>query len=586
MPSDEMTAAGGEAEYTIDGVVVQRNVPAPMRDGTVLRADVYRPQEPGQYPALVQRTPYDKTVAQQITYQHPIWYARQGYVVVVQDPRGRFASDGEFRPFFDEATDTADTIAWAAKLPFVNGKVGTYGFSYPGANQLLGASEGPEGLVCIAPGFSGSDFYDGWTYVGGALCLAFLVSWVEPLLALPEALKNGNLQGAISLASQANNFPGLYWTQPLKDFPLFKEAGVAPYFFDWLEHDTRDDYWQSISIREKYDRITVPCFHYGGWYDSFIEGTLENYASLAERAGDDPARTQRLVIGPWVHIPWAPINGVRNFGDEARNSVDETQLEWFDYWLKGKGDLLDRPPVRLFVMGENRWRDYDAWPPSNMRVEEWYLHSSGRATSLSGDGQLSRNGAGAQPADVFVYNPGWPVPSTGGRSCCVGDVAPMGPFEQSYVEIRNDVLVYSTPVLEHDVEVTGTVELVLYAATDAVDTDWTAKLVDVDKNGHAINLCDGIVRARFRDSLEHPTPIEPNRVYEYRIRVGSTANLFKAGHRIRLEISSSNFPAYDINPNNGQRSGEATVLQANVATQAVFHDGDRPSRLLLPVVPR
>lgn len=586
MPSERRLVTGGEHEYAIGDVFVQRNVPATMRDGTVLRADVYRPQEPGEYPALVQRTPYDKTVAQQITYQHPAWYARRGYVVVVQDPRGRFASDGEFHPYQDEAADSADTIAWAACLPGVNGKVATYGFSYPGANQLLGAAEGPEALVCIAPGFTGSDFYDGWTYVGGALSLAFLVSWVEPLLALPDALKKNDLKAAASLASRANDFPGLYWTQPLKDFPLFKEAGVADYFFEWLEHDTRDEYWKALSIRERYDRITVPSLHFGGWYDTFVEGTLENYRSLAERAGDDAARAQRLVVGPWLHIPWAPLVGVRNFGDEARNSLDEINLEWFDYWLKGEGDVLDRPPVRLFVMGENCWRDYDSWPPSSMRVEEWYLRSAGRATSLSGDGELSREKPSSEPPDIYVYNPGWPVSSFGGRSCCSAEITPMGPLEQSFVEIRNDVLVYSTPALENDVEVTGTVELILYAATDAVDTDWTAKLVDVDEHGHAINLCDGIVRARYRESLERPTPIEPNRVYEYRIRVGSTANLFKRGHRIRLEVSSSNFPMFDINPNNGQRSGEATLLQAKVATQAVFHDADRPSRVLLPVVPR
>jgi putative CocE/NonD family hydrolase len=583
--SAEVTAPP-EAGYAVGDALVERDVPAAMRDGTVLRADVYRPKERGDYPVLLLRTPYDKTVAQQITYQHPAWYTRRGYVVVVQDPRGRFTSDGEFRPYRDEAEDTAETIAWAAALDGANGKVATYGFSYPGANQLLGAAERPEALACIAPGFTGSDFFDGWTYVGGAFSLAFIVSWVQPLLALPDALKKGDLQASIALAQQATNFPGLYWTQPLGSFPLFADNGAAPYFFDWLEHDTRDEYWQSISIRERRDRIAVPALHFGGWYDAFVEGTLENYAAMAELAGDDPARLQRLVVGPWLHIPWAQYAGVRNFGDDARNRIDELQLEWFDYWLKGRGDVTAWPPVRLFTMGENRWHDFDSWPPPNVRVEEWHLHSSGRATSVSGDGLLSREGPRDEPPDVYVFNPGWPVSSFGGRSCCIAEVAPMGPLEQSFVEIRNDVLVYSTPVLEQDVEVTGTVELVLYAATDALDTDWTAKLVDVDEAGRAVNLCDGIVRARYRDSLEHPTAIEPNRVYEYRIRVGSTSNLFRRGHRIRLEISSSNFPMFDINPGNGQRSGEATLLQAKVATQAVFHDGGRPSRLLLPVVPR
>lgn len=570
----------------LGGVSVERNVEAMMRDGTILRADIYRPEVSGKYPVLLQRTPYDKTVAQQITYQHPAWYARRGYIVVIQDPRGRFASDGEFRPFHDEATDTADTIEWAASLPESNGKVATYGFSYPGAVQLLGAAEQPTGLVCIAPGFTGSDFFDGWTYVGGAFSLAFIVSWVQPLLALPDALKREDLVAAIALAQRANDFPGLYWTQPLETFPLLKDADVAPYFFEWLEHDTRDDYWKAISIRERFDRITAPALHVGGWYDTFVEGTLENFAALSASADDDPARAQRLVIGPWIHIPWAPINGVRNFGREGRNLVDELQARWFDFWLKGEGTLDDWAPVRLFVMGDNEWRDYDAWPPSSARVQEWYLRSAGRATSLSGDGELVQEAPGPEPPDVYVHNPGWPVPSAGGRSCCVADVAPVGPFEQSYIEIRNDVLVYSTPPLDHDLEVVGTVELVLFAATDAVDTDWMAKLCDVDEEGHSVNLCDGVVRARYRESLEQPTPIEPGHVQEYRIRVGSTANVFKRGHRIRLEVASSNFPMFDVNPSNGQRTGEATLLQGKVATQAVFHDSSRPSRLLVPVVAR
>ncbi len=574
----------GDQVAWLGGVTVERDVAATMRDGTVLRADVYRPEAPGRYPVLLQRTPYDKTVAQQITYEHPAWYARQGYLVVIQDPRGRFASDGEFRPFVHEGTDTADTIAWAAGLPGANGQVATYGFSYPGAVQLLGALEQPADLVCMVPGFTGNDFFDGWTYQGGALSLAFVVSWVQPLLGLPDALKRGDMEAAVSLAQRANDFPGLYSTQPLEDFPLLREADVAPYFFEWLEHDTRDEYWQALSIRDRFDRIVAPALHVGGWYDSFVEGTLENFAALSERAGDDPSRAQRLVIGPWVHIPWAPISGVRNFGDEGRNVVDDLQIRWFDHWLKGEGTLEDWAPVRLFLMGEDRWRDYDAWPPSDARVREYHLRSSGRATSLSGDGALTLDAPVDEPPDVYVYNPAMPVPSTGGRSCCVAEVAPLGPMEQSYVEIRNDVLVYSTPPLDDDLEVVGTIELILYAATDAVDTDWTAKLCDVSESGHSINLCDGIVRARYRESLEHPTPIEPQRVYEYRIRVGSTANLFKRGHRIRLEVSSSNFPMFDINPNNGQRTGEATVLAGKVATQAIFHDGERPSRLLIPVV--
>jgi hypothetical protein len=568
-------------------VTLERGVPVPMRDGVVLRADVYRPERPGDYPVLLQRNPYGKTWAQGIVFQHPAWYARHGYVVVVQDTRGRWASDGDFEPFRNEARDGADTIRWASALPGSNGRVGTFGFSYAGATQLLAATEQPDGLRCCAPGFTGSDYYDGWTYVGGALSLAFVVSWVVSTLAPGDAAKRGDRVAAEALLRNATDIPSLYWAQPLRDLPLLKERDSAPYFFEWLEHDTRDEYWRAVSVADRYDRIAVPCLHYGGWYDSFIEGTLANFAALAERAGGDPSREQRLVIGPWAHMPWARACGMRSFGEEADNRIDELQLRWFDYRLKGDaGALADEAPVRLFVMGENRWRDADRWPPSNVRDEEWFLHSSGRALSLSGDGALSQEGPGDEPPDVYVYLPGMPVPSIGGRSCCIGEIAPIGPFDQTPVEVRNDVLVYSSPPLERDVEVTGTVWLVLHAATDAVDTDWTAKLVDVDEDGRAINLTDGIVRARFRDSLEQPTPVEPGRVYEYRIRVGSTSNLFRRGHRIRLEVSSSNFPAYDLNLNTGHRVGEGTLLDGRPATQAVVHDGTRPSRLVLPVAPR
>lgn len=577
-----MSSGGG----MLGGVTIEPSVPARMRDGTILRADVYRPEAPGSYPVLLQRSPYGKTWAQGIVFQHPAWYARRGYVVVVQDARGRFDSEGEFEPYRNEAQDGADTIRWAAGLPGANGRVSTFGFSYAGAQQLLAAAEQPAELRCCAPGFTGSDFYDGWTYVGGALSQAFVISWVVSTLAPGDALKRGDRAAAEALLRAAPAIPSLYWTQPLRDFPLLKEHAVAPYFFDWLAHDTRDAYWRDLSIAERHDRIDTPCLHYGGWYDSFIEGTLANFTALAERAGGDPARAQRLVVGPWAHMPWSRTCGVRNFGENADNAIDETQLRWFDYWLKDEGNVLDEPPVRLFVMGENRWREADRWPPADVRVEEWYLRSSGRALSLSGDGALSREGPGDEPPDVFVYIPGLPVPSLGGRSCCSADVAPIGPVDQTPVEVRNDVLVYSTPPLERDVEVTGTVSLVLHAATDAADTDWTAKLVDVDEAGCAINLCDGIVRARFRESLERPLPIERARVYEYRIRVGSTSNLFRRGHRIRLEVSSSNFPAYDVNLNTGQRVGEGTLLDGLPATQAVYHDGTRPSRLVLPVARR
>lgn len=571
-------------QLEIAGVGVERDVPVPMRDGTVLRADVYRPLEGGDHPVLLQRTPYDKTFAQNFVYQHPIWYARHGYVVVIQDVRGRYASSGDFYPGRHEATDGADTIAWAAGLPGTNGRVGTYGFSYPGMVQLLAAAEGPPELACAAPGFTGGDFYDGWIYQGGAFNHAFAISWVIQFLAVPEALRRGDREAATRLATAGGQLDALYNEQPLGELQLLRETGVADYFFDWVEHEARDDYWRELSLYDRYDRIDTPCLHLGGWHDSFIEGTLRNYSTLARLAGERGRATQRLVVGPWYHIPWGRLVGSENYGPGADNNADLAQLRWFDRWLKGdEAGFEQEAPVRLFMMGADRWREADAWPPLDVRVQEWHLRSGGRASSLGGDGYLSREAPADEPPDVFAYLPVAPVPSRGGRSCCLPETSPMGPADQAPVEGRNDVLVYSTPPLERELEVTGTVELVLFAASDRPDTDWTAKLVDVHPDGRAINLCHGIVRARYRESLERSRPLEPGRVYEYAIPVGSTCNLFHRGHRIRLEVSSSNFPHYDANPNTGARLAEANLLDSVVATQVVFHDRGRPSRLRLPV---
>lgn len=562
----------------VGDVVVQRGVAVPMRDGTVLRADVYRPRAGGRYPALVLRTPYDKAVAQQVTYDHPARYARRGYLVVAQDVRGRYASGGTFAPYRHEAADGADTIAWAAGLDGCTGRVGMYGFSYAGAAQLLAAAERPAALTCASPAFTSSDFYDDWTYVGGALNQAFVVSWVTQMLAGPDLARAGALAEASRILDAQADIPRLYRRRPLASLPLLRETGGAPYFFDWLRHDTRDEYWRAISIRERHAQITTPCLHIGGWYDTFVEGTLDNFARLAGRDGDG---RQRLIVGPWAHTPWGRAIGGHDFGPQAGGVVDEAQLAWFDHWLKGSA--LDGAPVRVFVMGANRWREARGWPVEGTGEQRWYLHASRGANSVSGDGRLDRTPPGDEPADVYVAMPGRPVPSAGGRASSDPAVVPMGPADQSAVQARNDVLVYTTPPLTADLEVIGTVWLRLYAATDGPDCDWVAKLLDVDEAGRAVNVCGGILRARFRESLDQPTPLRPDEVHEYRLRVGSTANLFRRGHRLRLLVTSSDFPQYDVNPNTGENAAEAGSFGLRVATQAVFHAAARPSHLLLPV---
>ena len=567
----------------------QADVPATMRDGTVLLADVYRPREPGAYPVLLMRLPYDKNAAQTYVYAKPEAYASHCYLVVIQDVRGQYASQGEFYPFRDEAADGYDTVEWAAALPGSSGKVGMYGFSYVGATQWLAATQKPPHLAAIAPAHTSSDYYDGWSYEGGAFSLAFLESWPLTSIALSGSRRLGDQAVLDRIKEAQGRLPETYRHLPIKDYPwLFPDRrDVAPYFYDWVEHDTWDDYWKRWSIRTRYGDVQVPALNFAGWYDVFMNGGAENFAGMRQKGGSEAARKgQRLVIGPWIHLPWEQKVGEVDFGPEAANPIDRLHLRWFDHWLKGADNGVDRePPVRVFVMGANKWREAADWPIPGTQFTTYHLRSRGAANTRFGNGSLSTEPPAAdEPADRYRYDPANPVPSRGGHSCCTSDVAPVGPFDQAAVEERADVLVYSTPPLDRPVEVTGPITVTLHAATSAPDTDFTAKLVDVHPDGKAINLNNGIVRARFRDSLEHPDRIAPGRAYEYTIQVWPTSNLFKAGHRIRLEISSSNFPHYDRNPNTGHEFGQDAAML--VADQVVYHDRERPSRVVLPIVPR
>ncbi len=585
------TPAAAQTELPEGPCTVERevNVPATMRDGTVLHSDVYRPKEAGGYPVLLMRLPYDKQAAQTYVYAPPEFYASHCYIVVIQDVRGQYASGGEFYPFRDDMADGYDTVEWAAALPGSTGKVGMYGFSYVGATQWLAATQRPPHLAAIVPAMTSSDYYDGWSYEGGAWALAFEESWPLTSIALTAAKRLGEQAIIDRMEAAAENVEEAYDYLPLKGFPPLvpEDPRVAPYFYDWLEHPTWDEYWKQWSIRLRWGDVTVPALNFGGWYDVFMAGTIENFVGMREHGGSEAARTgQRLVIGPWIHLPWVPQVGDLDFGPEARNPIDWLQLRWFDHWLKGVDNGVDRePPVRVFVMGANRWRAAEAWPIPGTEFRRFYLHSLGAANSVDGNGWLSEEppGEGEAATDRYRYDPANPVPSLGGHSCCTADVAPVGPRDQRPVEERADVLVYTTAPLEEAVEATGPITVKLWAASTAPDTDFTAKLVDVHPDGTAINLNNGIIRARYRNSLERTEPIEPGEVYEYTIEVWPTSNLFKVGHRIRLEVSSSNFPHYDRNPNTGHPFGADAELRA--ADQTVYHGPERPSHVVLPIIP-
>src|SRR3954452_17453009 len=411
-----------------------------MRDGVVLRADVYRPPGEGPHPVVLVRLPYDRTVAESdVGFAHPSWFARHGYLVVVQDCRGRHGSDGEWYPFRNEAEDGYDTIEWGARLPGANGRVGMYGFSYPGANQLQAAARRPPGLVAICPCFTTPQFYEGWTYDGGALALAFAASW-STFLALDEAKRHGDDAALGRLGAGLNGIADAYWTLPLRELHPLAGGPEGRYFFDWVEHESYDDYWRALAVEEDWSRVDLPALHVGGWYDVFVSGTIESFVQLTRRG----AAPQRLVVGPWYHMPWSPLGGA--LPTAGANVVDDAVLAWLDRFLKGSAAATDETPVTAYVLGAG-WRDLDAWPPSATRAVDWYLHSGGRANSASGDGALSTEPPGDEPADVFVYNPLAPVLSAGGHSCCLAALAPMAPVDQGALEAQKTVLVYTSEPL-------------------------------------------------------------------------------------------------------------------------------------------
>jgi putative CocE/NonD family hydrolase len=576
------------------------DVPAVMRDGTTLRSDVYTPDGAGPWPVILMRLPYDKSVAQTYVYAPPDFYASNCYIVVIQDVRGQYRSDGVFYAFRDEMHDGYDTVEWAARLPSSSGKVGMYGFSYVGATQWWAATQQPPHLAAIVPAMTGDDYYEGWSYQDGAWSLAFEESWPITTITRSAMVQQGRTGIPPVLDAAAANLHAWYQFLPLLDFPpLFpNDPTVAPYFYDWLRHPTWDAYWRQWSIRLRWDRVTVPALNFDGWYDVFNNGAINNFVGMRMFGGSEAARRgQRLVIGPWIHLPWTRQVGVLDFGPGADNPIEDLQIRWFDHWLKGVANGVDREaPVRLFVMGANTWREASDWPVPGTIWRDYYLRSAKGANGVAGDGVLSteRPGVGRfhpklfgrkaaeSPVNRYTYDPADPVPSRGGHSCCTPDVAPVGPYEQKDVETRADVLVYSTPPLEASVEVTGPITVTLYASSSAPDTDFTAKLVDVYPDGRAINLNDGVIRARYRKSTVETSLIEPGKVYRYTIHVWPTSNLFKVGHCIRLEISSSNFPMFDRNPNTGHPFGHDAVRQP--AHQTVFHDPAHPSRVTLPVM--
>lgn len=569
----------------------------PMRDGTRLAADIFRPDAPGRFPVLVSRGPYGKE-GYLDQPNHSMWFfPKNGYVFVNQYCRARFDSEGDYYdPVFQEAQDGWDTVEWAARQSWSTGRVGTTGQSYLGATQytLAGMNPLPPHLQAMAPVSASSDFHQSWVYhTGGAMEWGWMVPYT-----IFKGRNTLERAGRSDLLTQMDEYvlpPGNF-AQPLTDrwylhLPLrdwidrLKEA--APYFHEYFDQELDGPYWWRANLLKNLGGVKIPMFHVSSWYDIFLEGALNSFQAIRERGASELARNnQRLLIGPWAHIrPFTEPNsggaGDIDFGDNARIELHDYLLRWFDHWLQDiDSGITGEPPVYLFVMGENRWRQENEWPLARTHYTPYYLHSQGSANTRHGDGSLSTVPCGEESHDQFVYDPQDPAPTAGGNTLIID----YGVADQGAVEDRADVLAYTSEPLERDLEITGPIRVHLYASTSAVDTDFTAKLVDLRPDGYAQNLQDGIIRARYRTSVAQPSFVQPGQVYRYTIDLGSTSHVVKAGHRIRLDVSSSNFPRFDRNPNTGAALGVDDQLEA--AQQTVHHSGLYPSHVELPVIPR
>ena len=536
-----------------------------MRDGVKLSADLYMPDKDGTYPVILIRTMYGRQHTEYTLIAQV--FASQGYVSVVQDVRGRFDSEGEFYPYIYEAADGYDTVEWAGTQSWSTGKVGTFGLSYWGSTQWLIAPNPSKYLKAIVPMNTSQDVYQRWIY-NSIFRITDVLAWFY---------ENSPRRG--------RSIKGIDWDKAVATLPLSKADDSLgeniPTYDDWVHHSIPGPYWDKIRVDTKVQQITVPALIIEGWYDYYLDLAIGDFQRMITKSGSAEAKKSMLMIGPWIH-PMKSSFPDADFGKEA-SALKQfiVILDWYDYWLKGKDNgILAKGPVRIFTMGSNTWTTHKEWPPKNMRCEEYFLHSGGNAQGLTGDGLLTKALPGKEIPDQYEYDPANPVRSVGGTS--IYGSLKAGPFDQKSVESRKDVLVYTTAPLTEDIEITGPVTLVFYASSSARDTDFAVKLTEVYPDGKSVNIQSAVLRAKYRNSFDQPSLLEKGKVYKFELTVGSTSVRYKKGHRIRLQITSSNFPEYGRNLNTGEDNGTTSAMVK--ASQVIYHDSEHPSKLVLPVV--
>ena len=556
-----------------NGIRLERGVECRLSDGTTLVSDHYFPAGERPWPTLLMRQPYGRDIASTVVYAHPVWFARHGYHVAIQDVRGRGGSSGEFYPFRHEGRDGAETIAWLRAHPASNGRIGMYGFSYQGATQLLAAAEQPEGLLCIAPHMTAADLYRGWFYHHGALRLNSTLGWGIQMLR-EDARCRGLRSASDRLETAWANIRAQAAQVPYGAHPAIADPALPDYVRDWILHRDPGEYWTAQDISSRIDRIQIPALHIAGWFDTYLEGSVAGYIALSSGAGTEFARAnQYLVAGPWVHIPWGDRAGDANLGDAANLNTDSILLRWLNHWLKDAGEFDDEPRIRYFALGPNEWRSAEEWPAD--AAHSLYLHSAGNANSRKGDGWLTKDAPRAdEQRDVFVYDPEVPVPAPGSAQ------AMSGPFDQAAAELSNNLLVYTSETVVRETEIFGQPRIRLYAATSASHADFTAKIVRVTAAGRAEFLSIGIARSSW---LFGDAGYAADEVHAWEFTLEPIAFVLAAGERLRLEVASSAFPLYDRNPSTDTPPQLADNWNWGRSTQQVLHSASHPSALYLPV---
>jgi hypothetical protein len=551
-------------------VKLEFGVKQEMRDGVNLSADIYRPDAKGRFPVLLTRSPYMTVEGfQKRSAEQARFYAKNGYVFVTQDCRGKNDSEGTFHPFFDDPTDGFDTLSWCAKQDWSNGELGTIGASYQAWNQWATATLNPPNLRAMVCRVALPDPVLNVPFQNGTLVL-----WMAEWMAMVDGRKNTEP----SIYDSAK----LYEHLPLRSMDEEFGRKNSSIWQSWIDHPSADDYWKRSFYQDKFNQIDVPVLHISGWYDDDLIGTHTNYTNMKQFAMSERARNnQKLIIGPWPHhVNVTRQLGPIDFGESALIDLRKIELAWFDHWLKGiENGIMQEPKVDIFTMRKNVWRKSESWPLEGTESVKYFLSSSGKANTSTGDGQLSTvMPAKEEPYDSYNYDPADPCPNIYDSS----EAPAEAPLDQRPIERRDDVLVYSTPTLSNELDVTGPVTVKLFASTSGSDTDFWAQLTDVFPNGYSMHLTEGIIRGRYRNSLEKQELLEPGVVYEFSIDLWVTSNMFQRGHRIRLDVSSSSFPKYDRNPNTGNQFGTDTSMK--VAEQKIYHNNRYPSHICLPVV--